>query len=453
MKRIKILAVDDDITFLESLKKVLISQEYKVDTLSVSSDVFQALFKNNYDVLLLDIHMPGISGIDILKKVIIERPHMPVIIISGQSTIKIAVEAMKLGAYDFIEKGSDTTRLNTILKNAIASKELKETTDRLISEISENYKMVGESPQLKQICNEIDLISKSNSKVLITGESGTGKELIAWAVHLQSNRKEKPFIRINCASIPHELLESELFGYIKGSFTGANNSKIGKFEAAEGGTLLLDEIGEMDLLLQAKVLRVLEENEIEVIGETTPRKINVRVIAATNQDLNINIEKGTFRKDLFYRLNVCRIHIPPLRERKEDILPIANLFIEKFNNEYNKQIKSITTQAVTLLLNHTWEGNVRELRNLIENVILFTNKDKIELDELITAINRLNINKVNHFENSNGIKYLHDAKEEFERCYLIKALNKCHGKINETAETLGIDRTNLFKKLQKHGIK
>lgn len=453
MKKIKILAVDDDLTFLESLKKVLTSQEYKVDTLSVSSDVFQTLNKINYDILLLDIHMPGIGGIEILKKVIVDYPHMPVIIISGRSTIKIAVEAMKHGAYDFIEKGSDTTRLNTILINAISSKELKETANRLINEISEKYKMVGESPQLKQICSEIDLISKSNSKVLITGESGTGKELIAWAVHLHSSRKEKPFIRINCASIPHELLESELFGYVKGSFTGANNSKIGKFEAAEGGTLLLDEIGEMDLLLQAKLLRVLEENEIEVIGETTPRKINVRIIAATNQELNINIEKGKFRKDLYHRLNVCRIHIPSLRERKEDILPIANHFIEKFNNEYNKQIKSITTQAVTLLLNHNWEGNVRELRNVFENVILFTHKDKVELDELITAINRLNNNKVNHIDNTNGIKYIQDAKEEFERNYLIKALNKCNGKINETAEALGIDRTNLFKKLQKHGIK
>jgi DNA-binding NtrC family response regulator len=450
MKNIKILAVDDDLTFLESLKKVLVGNKYLVDTLSVSNDVLNALQKTNYDAVLLDINMPGINGIEVLKQIAVHNSHLPVIIISGQSTIKIAVEAMKLGAYDFIEKPIDIARVNAILKNAISNKELREATNRLINEISDIYKMVGTSAHLARVCNEIEIFAKSSANVLITGESGTGKELVARAPHFRSDRKENIFVRINCAAIPKDLLESELFGYTKGAFTGAAGSKIGKFEAADNGTILLDEIGEMEYSLQAKLLRVLEEGEIEVIGETLPRKIDVRVIAATNQDLMKKVEEGKFRNDLFHRLNVCRIHIPPLCQRREDILPLTSHFIERFNNEYNKQIKSVTTQAASLLTNHRWEGNVRELKNVIENAVLFSNKDKLDYEDIASVFNRLCFGQQ---IKTNGIKTLHDAKEEFEKEYLQSALINNNGKINETAEALGIDRTNLFKKLQKHGIK
>ena len=450
MKTPKILAVDDDLTFVESLKKVLTGKYYYVDTLLTSTDVLKNLANTSYDALLLDVNMPGLSGIEILKEAIYRFPHLPVIIISGQSTIKIAVEAMKLGAYDFIEKPVDAARLNAIIKNAIANKELRETASRWIGEVAEKYRMVGDSPQLNKVFHEVEIIAPASTKVLLTGESGTGKELVAWALHYRSDRKEKPFLKINCAAIPHDLLESELFGYMKGAFTGASQSKLGKFSAAEGGTLLLDEIGEMDISLQAKLLRVLEENEIEVIGDPIPQKIDVRIISATNQNLMKKVEDGKFRNDLFHRLNVCRIHIPPLRERKEDIIPIAYYFIEKFNNEYNKQIKSLTTRAVTMLTNHKWEGNIRELRNVVENIVLFSRKDRIDLEDIIASLNKLNYNDE---IKPDGLKMLHEAKEEFEKEYLQKALSEFNGKINETAEALGIDRTNLFKKLQKHGIK
>lgn len=450
MKKIKILAVDDELTFLETLRKVLKGYEYSVDGLSVSTEVIERINKQYYDAVLLDVNMPGISGIDILKQITLINPHLPVIIISGQSTIKIAVEAMKLGAYDFIEKPIDSIRLNSIIKNAVANKQLRDTTDRLISEIVSNYRMVGESEQLKKVCLDIDTYADSNAKVLITGETGTGKELVASAIHYRSERKDKPFIKINCASIPSELLESELFGYVKGAFTGAVLSKIGKFEAADGGTIFLDEIGEMEPRLQAKLLRVLEENEIEIIGLTETKKLDVRVITATNKELSIKVKEGAFRGDLFYRLNTFRIHIPPLRERKEDIIPIAYHFIEKYNNEYHKKVKTITSQAASLLLNNKWEGNVRELRNVIENSILFAKDDKLDINIVSAALSRGGLNTGNY---NNGFKKLNEAREEFEKEYLQSALINNNGKINETAEALGIDRTNLFKKLQKHGIK
>lgn len=446
----KILVVDDDATFVESIKKVLTDRNYFVDTLLNSTEVIPNLVTKKYDILLLDINMPGINGIDVLKEVILRFSNIPVIIISGQSTIKIAVEAMKIGAYDFIEKPVDSVRLHSVIKNALTNKELKETTNRLMGELAEKYRMIGISAAFMKIIKEIEVVSATSTKVLITGESGTGKELVAWALHFNSPRKERPFIKVNCAAIPRDLLESELFGYAKGAFTGASQSKPGKFAAAEGGTLLLDEIGEMDLALQAKLLRVLEENEIEIIGNPIPEKINVRVISSTNQNLVKKIEEGKFRSDLFHRLNVCRIHIPPLRERKEDILPIAYLFLDRFNNEYNKRIKCLSSQAESVMSNFRWGGNVRELRNIMENMVLFAEKDSLELMDVLSAMNKLNFNSEILIDN---LKTLHEAKEDFEKEFIQKILAQCNGKISETAEALGIDRTNLFKKLQKHGIK
>jgi len=450
MKKTKILAIDDDRTFLESLQRVLENDEYSFEGLSVSNDTLSIISKKEFDIILLDMKMPGIDGIEVLKNIIQYSPYLPVIVISGQSNIKTAVEAMKFGAYDFIEKPPDIQRLKTIIKNAILKRDLVETKERLIGEIEEAYRMVGESQALAGVCQDISKFSKGNSKVLITGESGTGKELVARALHSVGTRRGKPFIKINCAAIPNELLESELFGYVKGAFTGAVKNKPGKFEAAEEGTIFLDEIAELDKRLQAKLLRVLEENEIEVLGETKLRKINVKVISATNKELGLRVEQGLFREDLFHRLNVFRIHIPPLRDREEDIIPLANHFIARFNNEYNKQIKSISNRAASVLIGYHWPGNVRELRNVVENIVVFNNSARVELEDVLFSLSK--VNQDNH-DFSKRFESLSIARDTFEKEYILKILIANSWHMNDSAKELGIDRINLYRRMQRLGIK
>ena len=445
----KILVVDDDENLLKSIKKILRLEQYSVDTLINAQQAEQWLDSENYQCLLLDVKMPVINGMDLLKKVIQKYPVLPVVMISGQSDIETAVQSIKDGAYDFIEKPINPERLVVAVKNAIQRYHMQTTSDSIFNELQEQYSLIGQSKALKNIVKQIMDVAKTPAKVLILGESGTGKELVAWAIHHNSERKGKPYIKLNCAAIPSELLESELFGHRKGSFTGAISDRKGKLVEADGGTLFLDEIGDMSLQLQAKLLRVLEDSTIEVIGENLPRKVDVRMIAATNKNLDELIATGMFREDLYYRLNVAKINIPPLRERREDILPLVYHFLKEFSNRYNKPVLAVKGPAETLLINYEWPGNVRQLRNAIEKMVIFCHSKEIDYEEVIKA---LELESQSNQENAHTEDDLKDALHEFEKRYILKTLQKHQGKISETARVLGIDRSNLFKKMRKYGI-
>ena len=340
----------------------------------------------------------------------------------------------------------DEKLISTLLK-AIEHSQLLEEKKFLFHELEENYRIIGKSNAVKQIIEKINIIAPTDARVLITGETGTGKELVAWALHHNSLRKNKPYLKINCASIPGELLESELFGHRRGSFTGADKDRMGKFIAANNGTLFLDEIGDMDILLQSKLLRVLEENEVTVIGDNLPKKIDVRIIAATNKNLLRETEEGRFREDLFHRINVFQIHIPPLRERKEDILPLAYHFLRKFADSYNKSVLSISSQVEGLLLNYNWKGNVRELKNIIEKLVILSKGREITIEDYFLATGNQENPSVE------GWSSLKKAKEDFEKKLILKTLAETDWKISLAAEKLNIERTNLFKKMKKYGIK
>jgi len=443
-----ILAIDDDAVFLKSIKKNLSLHNFTVTTLENPQKVLSVLEDNYYHCILLDVKMPGMSGLTVLRSVLGKFPHIPVIMVSGQSDIQIAVDAVKMGAFDFIEKPLDPDRLIATINHALKKLQLEEEKELFYNELHEQYRMIGESNEHKEVISLINKIADTQAKVLITGESGTGKELVAWAIHHNSKRKSKPYLKLNCAAIPSELLESELFGHKKGAFTGAVSDRKGKFPAADGGTLFLDEIGDMSFQLQAKLLRVLQDGEIDLIGENSAKNVDVRIVSATNKDLDQMIKEEKFRKDLYHRLNIVNIYIPPLRKRSDDILPLANYFLEKFKNEYNKNIQRFCTRANSLLLNYNWPGNVRELKNVVEKIVIFCENEEVSYETVQTVFN--NPGKQTSIIPENGS--LHSAKLEFEKIYILKILDKHDWKINQTAEYLGIDRTNLFKKMKKAGI-
>jgi DNA-binding NtrC family response regulator len=395
--------------------------------------------------------MPGINGVDLLKIAVNMYPSIPVIMVSGQSNIQIAVESLKYGAYDFVEKPVDPEKLFHTIKNALDKRTLAKENENLLTELKGKNKFIGKSKAFLYLLNQVKTLANTPAKVLIYGETGTGKELIAWALHHNSQRIGNPYIKINCASIPSELLESELFGHKKGAFTGAHESHIGKFIAADGGTLFLDEIGDMNIDLQAKLLRVLEENEVDIIGQNNPRKIDVRFIAATNKNLSQMVKEGTFREDLYHRLNVVQIQIPPLRERSDDILPLAYHFISEFNKVYNKQVTSLTRQVEGVLVNQKWLGNVRELKNVMEKLVIFSTSNEINIQDFQKITKNPN-KEIDATVNPSYVQNLKVAKNIFEKEYITNALEKHNWHIQETAKALGIDRTNLFKKMQKYGI-
>ncbi len=447
----RILAVDDDFNFLKSLKVFLENKGYEVETISNSAYAFDFIKEKNFDCILIDVKMPGINGVDLLKIAVNMYPSIPIIMVSGQSNINIAVEALKYGAYDFIEKPIDPKKLFQTIKNALDKRSLLKEKENLQTALKSKNKFIGKSNEFYALLNQIKTIADTPAKVLILGETGTGKELVAWALHHNSQRIGKPYIKINCASIPPELLESELFGHKKGAFTGAHESHIGKFIAADGGTLFLDEIGDMSIDLQAKLLRVLEENEVDIIGYNNPQKIDVRFIAATNQNLEQKIQEGTFREDLYHRLNVVQIEIPPLRKRKDDILPLAYHFVEDFNVVYNKQVRKLSRQVEGILLQQQWLGNIRELKNVIEKLVLFSSNTEITIQDFQKIIKN-STKIIDELDNISYTQNLRTAKNNFEKEYITNALKKQNWQIQETAKILGIDRTNLFKKMRKYGI-
>ena len=444
----KVLAIDDDLGFLRSLESLLKYKKIEVDTIQNPLDAEELSKRNCYDCILLDVEMPEMNRFDLLRKFNEICPSTPLIMISGKSGIPDAVQAIKCGAYDFIEKPLEAERLLIAIQNATNKKILLEDKQNLINDLSPFYHMTGESVAHRSLLQIIQKYAPTDIKTLILGETGVGKELVAGAIHYNSKRAGKPFIKINCAAIPGELLESELFGHSKGSYTNAISDYEGKFLRANGGTLFLDEIGDMELLLQAKLLRVLESGEVEPVGSATPKKVDVRVVTASNKNLNTMIETGKFRKDLFHRINALTITVPPLREKKEDIPLLSRFFLHEFAKIYNKRLVDITPDAMDMLIAYDYPGNIRELKNMIENVAILTNNVIIDHDDLLQAFPILRSFSLLPMQNS----LLESATDHFERDYIIQKLTENNWKIVRTASELGIDRTSLFKKMKKLGI-
>ena len=444
----RILAIDDDQRFLDSIESLLKYKDYIVDTLSNPTIAMDRISNQNYDCILLDVKMPGMDGIELLQQIIKHNPHIPVIMISGQSTLSIAVNSIKKGAYDFLEKGSDSDRLLITLQNAIEKRNWAQQRNTLIHELYEQYRMVGESKVIQEIFNQIKIVAPTDAKILIYGETGTGKELVARAIQLNSKRAGQPYIKVNCAAIPDTLIESTFFGHKKGSFSGALTEQPGKFELADGGTIFLDEIGELNLQAQAKLLRVLEDGEIEKIGERQLLKVDVRVIAATNKDLQKLVEQGAFREDLFHRLKVFEFTIPSLKERKEDIPLLAHHFLRKYSEEYNKSLTGFSAEATNYLLMQDWPGNVRMLRNVIERTVILAQAPLIRAENLVLAIKTNSDMETGLDTDLNLQEFLELQEKEFIENALILA----NGKKQYAAAKIGIDRGTLWRKIQKYNI-
>ncbi len=445
MADMTILVVDDEPGVRSSVKGVLEDESFKVFTAGSGEECLEQLTKLKPDVVLLDVLMPsGIDGIETLRRIKEMGSDVAVIMISGHGNIDMAVEAMELGALDFIEKPLSIDRMLIRLSQALEKKKIQEEYWLLKKEMDERYQMVGESRVMRELVSRIQQVAPTNSTVLIVGENGTGKELVARAIHRNSKRSDQPFVQVNCAAIPDDLIESELFGHEKGAFTGAIASVKGKFQQADKGTIFLDEIGDMSLRTQSKVLRVLEEKEFTRIGGRDVIQVDVRVIAATNKDLNVEVRAERFREDLFYRLNVIPIHVPPLRERPEDIPLLASHFISRFCRENGKREKRISQEAMQLLQSHKWPGNVRELKNLTERLAIMVPSDAIKASDLPDSL-------MGEYISTSSMK-LREARNEFERRFILQALQRNDWNITETANQLGIERTNLHRKMRQHDI-
>jgi len=449
-----VLVVDDEVGARESLRMVL-KNDYEV---FLAKDAEEALLRFNKlspDVVLLDIILPDMDGLKILEKIKQKDPEAIVIMITATKTVKTAVEAMKLGAYDYITKPFDVDELRLVVNRAISTQALQKEVDYLREEVEKSYgfgNIIGESKGMNDIFNMVKQIADSKTTILILGESGTGKELVSRAIHYNSSRRNSPFVTINSAAIPDTLIESELFGYERGAFTNALEKKLGRFEIAHRGTLFLDEIGELSLATQAKILRFLEEKEFIRVGGSKTIKVDVRLITATNKDLPQLVKKNAFREDLYYRINVVPITIPPLRERKEDIPILAEHFRKKFNNENNKKVEGVSEQALEIMMNYEWPGNVRELENLMERVIALTSNRVIEANELPISI--ANTSRINGLKDNilDGKVSLLRAEEEFEKEIILDALNRTNYVQSHAADLLGISRRILKYKMDKLGI-
>ncbi len=450
-QRAKILVVDDEQNIRKSLKMILEYEGYQFLEAAGGEEAV-ALIEDNLDLdlVLLDIKMPGRDGLDILAE-IKQRPFSPeVIMISGQGTIQAAVEATKLGAFEFLEKPLHRDRVLLTIRNALNQKILKRECQDLRRKAEKRYELIGNHPLMKNLWKNILKTAPTNATVLIHGESGTGKELIARAIHSHSLRAREPFIQVNCAAIPEELIESELFGHEKGAFTGATERKSGKFEQADSGTIFLDEIADMSFKTQSKVLRVLEEGEVQRVGSSKISKVDVRVIAATNKDLKEEIAGGRFRDDLFFRLNVVPIYSPALREKPEDIPLLIEYFCRNFAEENNFKPKKFSAEALQAVAKHPWKGNVRELKNVVERLLIMTEGEVIEKKDLPTPIRGEDKVKL---PEAPSVKTLKDFRELAEKEFILAKLEKNSWNISQTAREIDTPRSNLYKKLAQYGIK
>jgi len=444
-----ILIVDDESGIRDSLRGVLEDDGYKTDEAESGELCLDLLETHAFDVVLLDVWLPGMDGLDTLQKIRALDNPPEVIMISGHGTIETAVRATKLGAYDFLEKPLSIDRTLSLIKHAIDAKKLRRENRDLKKQLQSKSVIAGDSIPMKALRQQIAIMAPTNGRVLIYGESGTGKELVAHAIHAQSLRNEEMFIELNCAAIPEDLIESELFGHRQGSFPGASADKEGRFQKATGGTLFLDEVGDMSLKTQSKVLRALDEQRFTPVGGADAITVDVRVIASTNKDLEEEISKGNFREDLFYRLNVIPFFVPPLRERKEDIPLLARYFLKEFAVAYGRRSREITDDAIHTLTRYSWPGNVRELRNVIERIVIMNpTTTRFERKHLPPLIYRDGSRRAAGTEFST----LHQARDAYERDYILKKLDESHGNVSRTAETLGLERSHLYRKMKALGI-
>jgi two-component system nitrogen regulation response regulator NtrX len=442
--------VDDEERIRQSLNGVLKDEGYEVQEAQDGVQALKKIESDPPDVVLLDIWMPGLDGMETLERIKTQNPNLPVIMISGHANIELAVKATKLGAYDFIEKPISLEKVLLTVNHALLYSKLEQENRALRQQVQRKYEIVGNSPEILQLKEQIKVVGPTNGWVLIAGENGTGKELVAREIHQTSLRADKPFVEVNCAAIPEELIESELFGHEKGSFTGALTKRRGKFDQANEGTIFLDEIADMSLKTQAKILRILQEQKFERVGGTEMIFVDVRVIAATNRDLRGEIQKGQFREDLYYRLNVIPIVVPPLRERKTDIPLLVEHFIGEFCLENNKEMKKISPEAMGLLVSYSWPGNVRELKNVVERIVIMTRGPMIEVKDVPDPVREhpKALPEFSFFEFS----LLKDARREFERRFIVKKLMENDENISKTAELIGIERSNLHRKIKSYGI-
>ncbi len=444
-----ILVVDDDKEIRESLRMILQYAKYDTHFAEDGTSALSQLASFSFDLVLLDIKMSGMDGIEVLKKIRETDQETPVVMISGHATIETAVEATRIGAYDFLQKPLDKDKLLIVVRNATEKRRLLVENKQMKEKVEGRSVILGESQKIKDVLANIDRVAPTDARVLITGENGVGKELVAKAIHRQSKRKEKPLIEVNCAAIPNELIESELFGHEKGSFTGATNQRIGKFELADGGTIFLDEVGDMSMNAQAKVLRALEEGKIERVGGNKQIAVDTRVIAATNKNLPEAIKQGLFREDLYHRLNVIPIPVPPLRERRDDIPLLASAFAEELCQRYGMGTKKFSEETLQKMKNMDWPGNVRELRNIVERLLIMTPSNTIEPSALEQGAS----GPRTEFDDLLSLGgTFQDFKDRAEAAYIKKMLDEYHWNISKTAEALDIQRSHLYNKMKKFGM-
>jgi two-component system, NtrC family, nitrogen regulation response regulator NtrX len=461
MPKSRILVIDDEAAIRDSLKMTLEYEGYEFVGAATGQEGLALAEREGPDLVLLDVKMPGMDGLEVLDRLRAMNDSLPIVVISGHGTISTAVEATKKGAFDFIEKPFASERVLVSLRNALDQRELRDENRSLKKAVEVRHQMIGDSLSLKQVTAAISRAAPTNATVLIQGESGVGKELVARTIHRNSLRSRERFVQVNCAAIPEELIESELFGHEKGSFTGATEKQVGKFEQADRGTIFLDEVGDMSAKTQAKVLRVLQEGEVERLGSARTIKVDVRVIAATNKNLEEEIEKGHFREDLYFRLAVIPIYVPPLRERPDDVPLLVRHYMDYFSRENNARPKRVTQPAMEALQRYRWKGNIRELRNTVERMIIMTGGDTIDLPDLPDSVRSpasssagggMAASKPGSAPGQAEAGTLREFKENAERAFLVGKLRENGWNISKTAEVIGTPRSNLYKKLEQYQI-
>ena len=441
-----ILIVDDERGIRETLSAVLRDEGFTADAVGTGEECLKAIALRAYGCVLLDVWLPGINGLETLSQMRASNCDAAVVIISGHGNVETAVRATKLGAFDFIEKPLSIEKTVLTVRNALRQRQLERANEEMSAELKAEYEMVGESVGMRALRKQIAVVAPTDGRVLISGESGAGKELVARAIHAQSRRAAAPFIEVNSAAIPEELIESELFGHVKGSFTGATAAKKGKFEIADGATLFLDEVSDMSANVQAKVLRVLEEQRFEPVGSNTPISVDVRVIAATNKHLDEEIEKGTFRSDLFFRLNVIPFEVPPLRDRPEDVPLLIDHFNRRFANAYGKKAKRFDPKAIEAMQRYSWPGNVRELRNTVERVMILHQKGGVGVKDLPA------FGDEEPPASSYRFPSFKEASDAYHREFIQRKLDEAGGNVSRAAELMGIDRSHLYRRMRALGL-
>jgi two-component system nitrogen regulation response regulator NtrX len=447
-----ILIVDDEPGVRSALSGVLRDEAYDVDSVPSGEACLERLAQKAYDVVVLDVWLPGMDGLATLARMRERQIDAQVVIVSGHGNVESAVRAIKMGAFDFLEKPLSLDKSVLVVRNALRQRRLEAENQALRAKVDAQFTMIGESEAMVALRGQVAMAAPTNGRVLIFGENGTGKELVARNIHAMSRRRAAPFVEVNCAAIPEELIESELFGHVRGSFTGAVADRRGKFELAHGGTIFLDEIGDMSLKTQAKVLRVLQEQVMEPVGGSSRIKVDARVVAATNKDLPAEIRAGQFRDDLYFRLNVVPIFVPALRDRSEDIPLLAEYFMAMLAREYGRRPKTFERDATAALQRYGWPGNVRELRNLVERLMIMVPGDCVTARDLTFLDTGHGPAPLPANRDPRPMVPLHDARDQFERDYILRALAAQHGNISRTADVLGVERSNLYRKMRAFGI-